>query len=144
MLERWRTKRKQDNRATSNTSTTGAHIEQQTEHWLTQQGLSSLHRNYRCREGEIDLIMRDAEHLVFVEVRYRKRHQYGDGLESVDWRKQQKLQKAAAHYLLRYPQYNNYPCRFDVVAVCPQNKAQQATNNNAKLHWSWIKNAFSG
>lgn len=139
MLERWLTK---SQKTAENSTNTGAKIEQKTEYWLKQHGLRPLQRNYRCRVGEIDLIMLDAEYLVFVEVRYRKQHHFGNGLESVNWRKQQKLQKAAAYYLLQYPQYNNYPCRFDVVGVCP--KAQHHTNNSDKLHWSWIRDAFSG
>ena len=142
MLEQWLTKA--GKKPTSDSNTTGAEIELATERWLKKQGLEPLQRNYRCREGEIDIIMLDKEHLVFIEVRYRKQNKYGDGLESVNWRKQQKLQKAAAHYLLQHTQYNNYPCRFDVVAVCPCNKAAQYSNRNAKLQWSWIKNAFSG
>ena len=140
MLEQWRTK--YSKKDTTDSNTTGAEIEKATERWLKKQGLIPLQCNYRCREGEIDLIMQDSEYIVFIEVRYRKQKKFGDGLESVDWRKQQKLQKAAAHYLLQYSQYNNYPCRFDVISVCPCNRAAQYSNRTAKLQWSWIKNAF--
>lgn len=123
-------------RTTANTTSTGAAVEQKAGLWLQQQGLNKLEQNYRCREGEIDIIMRDGQQLVFIEVRYRKQSNYGDGLESVDWRKQQKLQKAAAHYLLERPQYQHLACRFDVLAAQP--------GDNATLRWSWIKNAFTG
>ena len=87
-----------------------------------------LERNYRCRRGEIDLVMRDADTLVFVEVRFRASTRYGTPAETVDIRKQRKLAAAAAHYL----QYNptNRLCRFDVVAVSGE-------------HIDWIRNAFN-
>ena len=88
MLERWRTK--------SSSNNTGAAIEQKTRRWLQQQGSKVVECNYNCGVGEIDIIMRDNGYLVFVEVRYRRQSCFGDGLESVDWRKQKKLRKAAA------------------------------------------------
>jgi len=81
---------------------------------LKHRGLHPLARNYRCRGGEIDLVMRDGEHLVFVEVRYRSHRGFGGAAASVDLRKQRRVILAARHYLLS----NNWPgpCRFDVVA----------------------------
>jgi putative endonuclease len=117
-------------------SSIGAAVEHKASQWLQQQGLKKLEKNYHCRQGEIDIIMRDGQQLVFVEVRYRKNNHYGDGLDSVDWRKQQKLQKAAAHYLLKRPQYQHLVCRFDVLAA--------QLGDNATLDWSWVKNAFTG
>ncbi|MGK0499523.1 MAG: putative endonuclease [Oceanicoccus sp.] len=114
----------------------GAIIEQKACHWLQQQGLEYIEKNYHCRAGEIDLIMQQQQYLVFIEVRYRKHNRYGDGLESVDWRKQQKLNKAAKHFLQQRNRYQSWPCRFDVLAVRP------ITENSATLHWTWIKNAF--
>ena len=116
-------------------SITGALIEHKASLWLQDQGLTLVEKNYRCRVGEIDIIMRDGLDLVFVEVRFRRHNSYGNGLESVDWRKQQRLQKAAAHYLLHRSHLNNLPCRFDVLAAQP--------NSKTTLRWSWIKNAFS-
>ena len=74
-------------------------------------------RNYRCRRGEIDLVMRDARTLVFVEVRRRRSHWFGGGLESVDLRKQTRLAAAAEHYLAAHRVGDECPCRFDVVAI---------------------------
>lgn len=99
--------------------------------YLQQQGLRCEARNYRCRGGEIDLIMRDgnadAETLVFVEVRTRKTARHGSAAESVDRHKQRKLIIAAQHFLQN--QKAMPACRFDVVAL-----------NENRI--DWIKNAF--
>jgi len=98
---------------------------------LQQQGLTLIERNYRCRQGEIDLIMRAAKCLVFVEVRYRASSRFGSSAESVDWRKQGKLINAANHYLQRHSHHG--PSRFDVVAV---------TSHQEQLRLEWIRDAF--
>lgn len=99
--------------------------------YLQKHGLVCTTRNYRCRGGEIDLIMRDAsedaETLVFVEVRSRKSAQHGSAAESVDQHKQRRLTVAAKHYLLT--QKSVPACRFDVVAL-----------DGGQIEW--IKNAF--
>lgn len=123
-------------RSTSSNST-GADIEKQAAHWLTQQGLTVISCNYSCRLGEIDLIMRDSEQLVFIEVRFRRQNSYGDGLESVNWRKQQKLLKTANHFLMTHAYYADTACRFDVLGVKP------APHDSDQLNWNWIKNAFN-
>lgn len=112
----------------------GARAEQLARRWLQARGLKLVAQNFRCRVGEIDLIMRDGEELVFVEVRYRKRAQYGGGLESVDWRKQKKLINAANSFLISERRYRNCACRFDVMAG--------SRNRQNDLHWDWIKQAF--
>jgi putative endonuclease len=105
---------------------------QQAEDWaynyLQAQGLSLVVRNYRLRGGEIDLIARDGDYLVFIEVRYRSSNQFGGALASIDLRKQQRIIRTAQHYLLTHPM--DLPCRFDVIAI---DQAQQIT---------WLKNAF--
>ncbi|MEE8058427.1 MAG: YraN family protein [Pseudomonadales bacterium] len=115
---------------------TGAQIEQRACQWLEQQGLDYIESNYRCRVGEIDLVMLDQQQLVFVEVRYRKQNSFGSAAESVDWRKQKKLQKTAAHYLVHRPKHIKRACRFDVLA------AQPGKQYNT-LRWCWIKDAFT-
>ena len=77
----------------------GQQAENAAAQWLQQQGLSLLQRNYRCRQGEIDLIMQDNDDLVFVEVRWRKHHSHGGALASVDYHKQKRLILAARHFL---------------------------------------------
>jgi putative endonuclease len=117
---------------------TGQKNERLAERFLTQKGLKLIERNYRCRAGEIDLVMGDAMTLVFIEVRFRKHCKYGSASESVDRRKQQKLIKAAQHYLLaKYP--NNEPaCRFDVVAITG-NQTPKSSQNPIE----WLPNAFT-
>jgi putative endonuclease len=109
----------------------GQHAERLAENHLQKNGLRLLLRNYRCRSGEIDLIMADRDTLVFVEVRYRKDQNFGGALASVDRRKQQRLLLAAQHYLQQSNSVSR-PCRFDVVAITPggdgQNKLQWITN----------------
>ncbi len=82
---------------------------------LERAGLKLLTRNYRCPQGEIDLVMQERDSLVFVEVRYRRSSRFGSAAESVDTRKQARLQLAAAHYLSRHG--GDRACRFDVVAI---------------------------
>lgn len=113
--------------------TQGANAEELACRYLLQQGLRLITRNYHCRQGEIDLIMRDTDNLVFVEVRYRRQSRYGSGLESVNRRKQQRITHCAAHYLHRHPRAGNLAARFDVVAVSPDSEGPRI---------DWIRNAF--
>lgn len=106
----------------------GKNAEQQALHYLVAHGLKHLDSNYYCKGGEIDLIMNDAEQLVFVEVRYRSRSDYGSAAESVTVAKQRKLIIAAQHYLMTSGL--DKPCRFDVVGI----------DNKRKINW--IKDAF--
>lgn len=115
------------------TTALGNAAESQALAYLQAQGLLLVQRNFRCRSGELDLIMRDAETLVFVEVRSRRSVQYGSPAESVTPAKQRKLLSAAAAYLQR--QALDLPCRFDVVAILKSKSAPQ-------LHIEWIKDAF--
>lgn len=112
---------------------TGKLAEDFAERYLERHGLRLIERNYRCRGGEIDLVMRDGKSVVFVEVRYRKHHSFGGAAASVDWRKQQRLVIAAQHYLQRQAP-GDPPCRFDVIAVSP--------GNDSELSVQWIKNAI--
>ncbi|GAB4289569.1 MAG: YraN family protein [Thiohalomonadaceae bacterium] len=88
--------------------------------YLQHNGLTLLQRNYRCRRGELDLVMRQGDTTVFVEVRYRRPSAYGDGITSVDRHKQEKLLAAAQYYLQQHPDAARRPCRFDVVAITPE------------------------
>jgi len=95
--------------------------EREAESFLRRNGMTMVERNYRCRSGEIDLIMRSSEEpvevLVFVEVRLRGAGAQVSALESVDRNKQRKLITAARHFLMDNPKWAEYPCRFDVVAL---------------------------
>ena len=97
---------------------------------LQQNGLTLLTRNYRSPWGEIDLVMDDRDTLVFVEVRYRRSNAFGTPAETVDRRKQARLQAAAGHYLLAH--HADRACRFDVVAV---------SGRDARIEW--LRDAFN-
>jgi putative endonuclease len=85
--------------------------------WLVERGLVPVDRNVRFRGGEIDLVMRDGAHWVFVEVRARRDARFGGAAASVDARKQRRIALAAQLYLLRrFGQRAWPPCRFDVLA----------------------------
>lgn len=85
--------------------------------YLTQQGYQILERNFRCRQGEIDIVAKDSKYLVFIEVKYRRSGQEGDPAEAVDARKQARILRTARYYMTRYHISEDTPCRFDVVAV---------------------------
>ena len=108
----------------------GQYFEELAASYLQHRGLRLLARNYRKKFGEIDLIMRDKEQLVFVEVKYRRREDYGMALEQIGWRKQQRIIKAANHYLMVHRL--SVPCRFDVLAI----------SGSKSLRYNWIPNAF--
>ncbi|MFJ5447038.1 YraN family protein [Methylobacillus methanolivorans] len=99
--------------------------------YLQSQGLSLLARNYRCRFGEIDLIMQQGSSIVFVEVRMRSQTRFGGAAASINVPKQQKLIRTAEHFLQQHG--NQAPCRFDAVLLTGLN-----TN-----HIEWIQDAFS-
>jgi putative endonuclease len=101
---------------------------------LIGRGLQLVLRNYRCKLGEIDLIMMDAGTLVLVEVRYRASNDYGGAAASITWEKQRKLVKAAEHLLMKRADLRRYPARFDVVAI---------TTDSGDTKIDWIKSAFS-
>lgn len=84
-------------------------------HYLRQQGLTLVERNFRCKGGEIDLIMQDSAVLVFVEVRKRADRRYGGAAASITASKQARLVLAAQTFLQRYRMPP--PCRFDIVAI---------------------------
>ena len=111
----------------------GRDAEQMALRHLEQHGLHLVTRNFRCTRGEIDLIMRQGDTLVFVEVRSRRNDTYGSGAESVDARKQAKLNAAAAIYLQQHATLSSCPCRFDVIAISFASDPPQL---------DWIPDAF--
>lgn len=99
--------------------------------YLIKQGLKLITQNYRCRMGEIDLIMRDKEHLVFIEVRSRTSSYFGGGVDSVTYAKKQKIIKTAAYYMLGHQEQNRFALRFDVISI-----------DGTSAAITWIKDAF--
>lgn len=100
----------------------GQQAEERARRYLGTQGLKLVTRNYRSPHGEIDLIMRERETVVFIEVRYRRSHAFGLPAETVDWRKQKKLRATAEHYLQSNKKLHDRPCRFDVMTISGDDK----------------------
>lgn len=95
----------------------GQEKEAAAEEYLKAKGYQILARNYRNRFGEIDLIAKDADTVVFVEVKYRSAPDCGRAAEAVNWKKQKTITKIARYYLMMHGGNEWTPCRFDVLAV---------------------------
>ena len=106
----------------------GARAEQVAAQYLQQNGLRLVEANFRCRFGEIDLILREGETLIFAEVRQRSSGDFGGAAASIDAHKQRRLILTAQHYLATLPRIP--PCRFDAVLL------------DAADNIEWVKNAF--
>lgn len=113
--------------------TRGRDAEERACRHLEQQGMVLAERNYRSPFGEIDLIMQDRATLVFVEVRYRARGNFGSAAETVDSRKQGRLRATAEHYLQNTPRASKKACRFDIVAI---------TGDSDDADFRWLSNVF--
>lgn len=107
----------------------GAAAESLAAEFLESRGLVIAARNYRCRFGEIDLIAREGETVVFVEVRRRTSEAYGGAAESITPAKRRRLLATARHYLVRAR--GTAPCRFDAVLI-----------RGEPPRVDWIRNAF--
>ena len=83
---------------------------------LERRGYAILARRHRCRSGELDIIARDGPTLVFIEVKARDGHAFGDAAEAVTWQKQQRIVRLASEYIMRH-HLSDSPCRFDVVSI---------------------------
>ncbi len=98
---------------------TGSEYEALAEKWMEEHGYRILEKNYRCRQGEIDLIAEKDGYLIFTEVKYRRSGQAGDPAEAVDYRKQKKISRVAEYYCWEKRKVDT-PCRFDVICVLGQ------------------------
>jgi putative endonuclease len=96
---------------------------------LQLQGLKLVCSNYRCKTGELDLVMKEGDGLVIVEVRFRKSEKFGGALASITKQKQHRIISATQHYVL-INKCSHLAIRFDVVAISADNQI------------NWIKNAF--
>jgi putative endonuclease len=103
---------------------------------IQNEGLCLLERNFRGKSGEIDIIAREGDQLVFVEVRGRSNRHFDSAAGSVNSRKQQRLVRTAQLYLQQRPHWVNMPCRFDVIAFEPP---QSGTCGQIR----WIRAAFT-
>jgi putative endonuclease len=102
---------------------------------LESHGLQLLERNYRCRGGEIDLVMLEGNTLVLVEVRLRTSSGFGGAAASVGQRKQRRFMLAARHLMMTRPAYRKLQARFDVVAL-------EAGAQPGETRVDWIRDAF--
>ena len=116
--------------------------------FLKRQGPKLVCSNYRCRYGEIDLVMLDGDTLVFTEVRFRSNSGFGDGLDSITRAKQDKLRRSAEHYLQQQGYCN---ARFDVVSVSKKNQTSghrprprflRSLSGDDVYDFKWVPDAF--
>jgi putative endonuclease len=111
----------------------GAGIEAAARAHLCRAGLRPIAANATARVGELDLVMRDGDTVVFVEVRYRRSARFGDGAASIDARKRRRLVLAARQFLARRRDLQDAPCRFDVV---------DASGDPDAPTLRWLRDAF--
>ena len=98
--------------------------------FLEKEGIRILMRNFRCKYGEIDLIAKDQNGFLIVEVKMRSTSRQGFACEAVDWRKQRKICRTYDYFRMKYQISEYVSVRFDVVEVDQED------------HCHWIKNAF--
>ena len=120
--------------ARTNTRTVGNDAEILAFRFLRERGLSPVTRNFRCRLGEIDLVMQDQDCLVFVEVRFRSTNRFAPAVLTVDERKQQKLARAAEIFLSSRPALAENKVRFDVIGI------DRDANGDTSVEW--LRDAF--
>ena len=106
----------------------GREAESRAAEFLRARGLKIIERNWHCRFGEIDLVAREGETLVFVEVRSRASRTYGGAIESISTAKRRSLTATANSYLARCRE--EHPCRFDALLIEAEGRIE------------WIRNAF--
>lgn len=95
----------------------GSEKEARAAKYLEQAGMRILARNFRCRQGEIDLVAQDQDVIVFIEVKYRRTAAKGLPEEAVSCRKMQKISRVAAFFFARYQLSPDTASRFDVIAI---------------------------
>ena len=109
---------------------TGTEKEQSACRYLENHGCRILEQNYHAgRYGEIDIVAEEDGFLVFAEVKYRSGNAWGDPLEAVDFRKQQRICRVADRYLAEHRRPQDTPCRFDVIGITAE-------------EIRWVPNAF--
>ena len=94
----------------------GSFYEEVCVEYLIKNGFDILHRNYRCKLGEIDIIAKKDDIIRFIEVKFRGSGSYGSALEAVDFRKQRRIMRVASWFLNEY-RLNDAQCSFDVMTV---------------------------
>ncbi len=107
----------------------GRQMEERATNYLCSKGVDILERNFHSPFGEIDIVGRTAEYILFVEVRYRKNSRFGYPQETVARHKQIKIRRTALFYIARHQWEWKGSYRFDVIAICGE-------------ELEWIQNAF--
>ncbi len=85
--------------------------------YLRRNGMRILEQNFYCKMGELDIVARDGEYLVFVEVKYRKNRRAGSAAEAVNFNKMRKISRCADVYMMQKRVSENTSVRFDVIAI---------------------------
>lgn len=109
---------------------TGTEKERLAEDYLTARGVRIVERNFRSRQGEIDLVGYHGNYLIFVEVKYRSNTKNGTAKEAVNYKKQQKICQVADYYRYLHKLGEDCFIRYDVVAIQGE-------------EIFWLQNAFS-
>ena len=112
----------------------GQRAERTAQRWLQGRGLRPVATNFRCPQGELDLVMLDQSCLVVIEVRLRTRSDFGDGFATITAAKQSRLARATEAFLRQYPEHGHRELRFDAVSV---------SRENGHLRCDWLTHAFS-
>ena len=120
--------------ARRDTRALGNAAEQLAFRYLRDRGLAPVAHNFRCRHGEIDLVMLDDDCLVFVEVRYRSPGAFASAAMTVDRRKQSRLVRTAEMFLATRRGYSSHRARFDVIGIDDRRNGQRTVE--------WIRDAF--
>lgn len=100
-----------------NNRAVGTKYEEKAEQFLKKQGIRIITKNFRCKQGEIDLVGVDGNCLVFIEVKYRATNNAGEPEDAVDIYKQKKICRVAEYFLYTHPHYANQMIRYDVIAI---------------------------
>lgn len=112
-----------------NKRSVGADYEERAVDYLAKRGFRVMERNFRSRQGEIDIVGIHKGQLVFVEVKYRRNRNTGFPEEAVDGRKQKRICRTSDLYRLRHREYGELQVRYDVVSICGESLR-------------WYQNAF--
>ena len=102
---------------TKNNRATGSIYEEKIAAFLKQNGFMILERNYRCKQGEIEIIAKDGNSFGWIEVNGRARGSAGFSLEAIDHRKAMRIRNAAVYYLFSHQFPEETPCRFDAAGI---------------------------
>lgn len=115
----------------------GQLAEKYARQYLASHQLEIIDTNYKTPRGEIDIVAKDGDMLVFVEVRLRSRNAFGSASDSIDAHKRKRIVSAAKHYLQSRGLWNHAICRFDAICLDPM------PDNPAQYQVEWIPAAFA-